>query len=230
VSLRSPTMLPRIALVDPELCLGLPPRVSADSGLDALTQLVEPFVSSRRNPLVDALCREGLARVFRGLPRAYAAATRGDGSDLEAREDMALASLLGGLALANAGLGAVHGLAGPLGGLTGAPHGALCAALLPHVVAANLEALAARDPESEVLQRYDEIASRANEGAGKSLDAASGLGGFTARFGTRRLRDLGLGRGDFGLVAERARASSSMKANPLALEPSEILAILEAAW
>ncbi len=138
VSLRSPTMLPVLAIVDPGLAIGLPPRLTADSGLDAITQLIEPFVSSRANPLVDGICREGLKRGLPALPRAWA-----EGGNLEARSDMAFAAFLGGMALANAGLGAVHGIAGPLGGLSGAPHGAICAALLPHVVAANVRSLGA---------------------------------------------------------------------------------------
>ena len=117
VSLRSPLMLPRVALVDPELTLGLPPALTASTGLDALTQLLEPFVSGRANPFTDALCRDGLRRCARSLRRAFH-----DGQDAAAREDMALASLFGGLALANAGLGAVHGFAGPIGGMFPAPH------------------------------------------------------------------------------------------------------------
>ena len=140
-SLRSPLMLPRVALVDPELTYGLPPSITAYTGLDALTQLIEPYVSSRANPLVDALCVEGIGRVAGALRRAYH-----DGADREARRDMALASLFGGLALANAGLGVVHGFASPLGGSWKAPHGALCAGLLPHGMAANVAALRARMP------------------------------------------------------------------------------------
>ena len=141
-SLRSPLMLPRVALVDPELTYGLPPAVTAATGLDALTQLIEPYVSARANPLVDAICVEGIRRVAGALRRAYH-----DGADREARRDMALASLFGGLALANAGLGVVHGFAAPLGGSWKAPHGALCAALLPHGMAANVAALRARAPQ-----------------------------------------------------------------------------------
>ena len=124
VSLRSPWMLPRLALVDPELTYDLPPDITASSGLDALTQLIEPFVSVKANPLTDAICREGMAHAARSLRRAYQ-----NGADKEAREGMSLASLFGGLALANAALGAVHGFAGPLGGMLHAPHGILCARL-----------------------------------------------------------------------------------------------------
>src|SRR5205807_6920104 len=118
-----------------------------------LTQLIEPYVSSRANPLTDALCIEGIRRAARSLRAACA-----NGHDAAAREDMSVASLFGGLALANAGLGAVHGFAGPIGGMFPAPHGAVCAALLPDVMQVNLRALRQRQPESQTLSRYDELA------------------------------------------------------------------------
>ncbi len=147
-SLRSPTMLPRLAVVDPELTYSLPPEITASTGLDALTQLIEPFTSNKTNPLTDALCREGMMRAARSLRTACES-----GRDAAAREDMALASLFGGLALANAGLGAAHGFAGPVGGMFHAPHGAVCAAFLPHVMAVNVRALRARQPGSAALPR-----------------------------------------------------------------------------
>jgi alcohol dehydrogenase class IV len=148
-SLRSPLMLPRVAVVDPELTYGLPPEVTAFTGLDALTQLIEPYVSIRANPLVDAICVAGIERIAGALRRACH-----NGADRDARHDMALASLFGGLALANAGLGVVHGFAAPLGGQWKAPHGALCAALLPHGMAANVAGLRARAPQHPALERY----------------------------------------------------------------------------
>jgi len=153
VSLRSPMMLPSLAVVDPVLTLGLPPEVTASTGLDALTQLIEPYVSIRANPLVDGFCLEGLRRVSRSLRAAYHV-----GNDLEARTDMALASLLGGLALANAGLGVVHGFAAPVGGMFPAPHGAVCAAVLPHGMAINIRALRERAPDSDALRGYETVA------------------------------------------------------------------------
>ena len=143
VSLRNPSMLPRIALVDPQLTHGLPPAVTASTGLDALTQLIEPLTSCRANPLTDGIAREGLRHAARSLRRVYE-----DGSAAAARRDMAFASLCGGLALANAGLGAVHGFAGVLGGMHGAPHGVICAALLPAVVETNVQALRTPTPQS----------------------------------------------------------------------------------
>ncbi len=121
VSLRHPSMLPRLAVVDPLLTYGMSPEVTAATGLDALTQLMEAWLSRKASPLTDGFCLEGLVRAARSLPRVCA-----DGQDAEAREEMHLASLLSGLALANGGLGMVHGLAAPLGGLLGAPHGMVC--------------------------------------------------------------------------------------------------------
>ena len=153
VSLRSPLMLPRVAIVDPELTYSLPPAITASTGLDALTQLIEPYTCNSPNPMIDAICREGMQRAARSLKRAYQ-----NGSDAAAREDMSIAALFGGMALANAKLGAVHGFAGPLGGLFPAPHGMICARLLPFVVEANVRALQMREPDSPVLKRYDEVA------------------------------------------------------------------------
>ncbi len=158
-------MLARMAIVDPELTYDLPPALTASTGLDALTQLIEPFVCSRANPMTDGLCVEGIRRAGRSLRAAFT-----DGKNKSAREDMAVASLFGGLALANAGLGAVHGFAGPIGGMFPAPHGAICAALLPRVMAANLAALRQRAPDSDALRRYDEVARWLNGNIGASAD------------------------------------------------------------
>lgn len=233
VSMRSPSMLPSVALVDPGLCLGLPPRLTADSGMDAVTQLVEPLVSARANPIVDGLCREGLRRAATALPRAFA-----DGEDADAREDMSFASLAGGLALANAGLGAVHGLAGPLGGLVGAPHGAVCAALLSPVVSANVRALTralekpgeAADRARGILDRYGEVARLFGSGSADPEGAADALEALAASLDTRGLGELGLSREDFEAVVGAARRSSSMKANPVELSEEELLAVLDAAY
>ena len=155
-SLRSPLMLPRLAIVDPDLLAGAPAPVLAASGLDALSQLIEPLLSIRANPVTDGLAREGIRRSAAALPRAYAAARAGEPIDAADREALALASVLGGLCLANAGLGAVHGFAAPIGGMFDAPHGAVCAALLPAVLRVNARALAARaarQPRAGALPR-----------------------------------------------------------------------------
>jgi alcohol dehydrogenase class IV len=218
-------MLPRIALVDPELTYGLPPSVTASTGLDALTQLIEPYVSSRANPLVDPLCVDGIPRVAGALRRAYR-----DGADKQARHDMALASLFGGLALANAGLGVVHGFASPLGGSWKAPHGALCAALLPHGMAANIAALRARAPRHPALQRYSVIARllTGREDA-RAEDGMDWVRALCLDLDVPPLRAWGITAADLPAVVENASRASSMKANPLPLTGEELLGIVTAA-
>ncbi|MDC0670858.1 iron-containing alcohol dehydrogenase [Nannocystis sp. ncelm1] len=226
VSLRSPKMLPRAAIVDPALTLSLPPLVTADCGLDALTQLIEPFVSRKANPITDALCRDGIARAARALPRAVA-----DGRDLDARSDMALASLLGGLALANAALGAVHGFAGPIGGaFAGAPHGAVCARLLPEVLRINARALRQREPGSPVLARLDEVARLVTGDPAATLDrAVEHLRALVASLQIRPLAAYGVQATDLPELVERSRRASSMKGNPIELTDAELHEALVAA-
>jgi len=222
VSMRSPLMLPRLAVVDPELSYGVPPEVTASTGLDALTQVVEPFVSSRGNPMIDALCREGMSRAARSLRRAYR-----DGQDVAAREDMALASLFGGLALANAGLGAVHGFAGPLGGMFPAPHGAICARLLPVVMAANVRALQQRMSSNPALQRYDEVARLlTGQPQARAADGVTWVRELCRELHIPPLSAYGVTPADVPLLVEKAAVASSMKANPLPLTAQELTEIL----
>lgn len=199
-SLRSPHMLPAVALVDPELTFDLPPALTASTGLDALTQLIEPFVSARANAFVDAICRDAIPRVIAALPKAFA-------GDRVARADMAYASLCGGLALANAGLGAVHGLAGPIGGRFPAPHGAICAVLLPHVVAMN--AARTGDP------KFAELAAMTGD-----------LAAFVSQFALPPLSAYGIGEGDVPALVAQAKQASSMKANPIALADADLSDVL----
>jgi alcohol dehydrogenase class IV len=221
-SLRSPTMLPRLALVDPELTYSLPSAVTASTGLDALTQLIEPFTSSKANPLTDALCREGMMRTARSLRTAYE-----NGRDAAAREDMALASLFGGLALANAGLGVIHGFAGPVGGTFHAPHGAVCAAFLPHVMAVNTRALRARQPGGAALARYDEIA-RILTGQDVALaeDGITWVKALVAALNVPSLAAYGVTTADFPSLVEKTAVASSTKANPIILTVEELHEIL----
>jgi alcohol dehydrogenase class IV len=216
-------MLPRLAVVDPELTHALPPEVTASTGLDALTQLVEPFTSNSANPMTDAICREGMRRAAHSLRRAYE-----NGDDAAAREDMSLASLFGGMALANAKLGAVHGLAGPLGGLFPAPHGAICARLLPIVMEANVRALQSRAPNSPTLARYDEVAhiltGRANAAAADGVEWVRDL---CAAMNVPPLSRFGLSEADFPAVVAQAQQASSMKGNPLPLTDQEVTGILQ---
>jgi alcohol dehydrogenase class IV len=223
-SLRGPMMLPRVAVVDPDLLLGLPADVVAASGLDAFAQLVEPFVSVRANPLVDALCREGLARSARSLRRAY----EGDRSEA-VRVDLSLASLFGGLALANAGLGAVHGIAAPVGGMFEAPHGATCAALLPAALRVNLAALRRRRPESDALDRYREIAAIVTGRPGaEARDGVAWVESLVRALEVPGLSHWGAAAPDVPALVAKARAASSMKGNPVELDEAELTEIVSA--
>jgi alcohol dehydrogenase class IV len=225
VSLRSPLMLARVAIVDSELTLDLPPALTASTGLDALTQLIEPFVCSRANPMTDGLCVEGIRRAGRSLRAVFA-----DGKNKSAREDMAVASLFGGLALANAGLGAVHGFAGPVGGSFPAPHGAICAALLPRVVAANLRALRQRAPDSAALSRYDEVARLLTGNAGATADdGVDWVRKLVSDLQIPRLGEYGVREEHVEDVVAKAANASSMKANPITLTPDELAETLRAA-
>jgi alcohol dehydrogenase class IV len=225
VSLRSPLMLPAAAVVDPELTYGLPPPVTAATGLDALAQLVEPYLSGRASALVDPWCLDGIGRVARSLPAAFR-----DGRDAAARADMSLASLMGGLALANAGLGAVHGFAGPIGGRFTAPHGAVCAALLPHAFRVNVAAMAARGADGGRLGRADRVAQALTGRAdARAADAVERLEALREELNVPRLAAYGIGRHDVGDLVAQARQSSSMKANPVALTDEELMEILTSA-
>jgi alcohol dehydrogenase class IV len=225
VSLRSPMMLARVAIVDPALTTALPPDVTASTGMDALTQCIESYVSCKATPFTDAFSREGIRRAARSLQKAYH-----DAQNLEARTDMAMASLSSGIALANAGLGAVHGFAGPIGGMFSAPHGAVCAALLVPVMETNLVALRARQPGSPVLERFEEIA-RLTVGH-HDATAAQGIQWvreLAESLAIPRLRNWGITTSDAPDIVCKAALASSMKGNPLKLEESELRKTLEAA-
>jgi alcohol dehydrogenase class IV len=225
VSLRSPLMMPRIAVVDPDLTRDLPPDLTASTGLDALTQLIEPYLSCKANPMTDALAVEGLRRAAPSLLRAVRV-----GIDRDARQSMAYASLLGGMALANAGLGAVHGFAGTLGGFLGAPHGALCAALLPHVLAGNFRAVVTRAPSHPVRARFEALGpiltGRPTAGF---PDAVAWAASVVAECSIPSLSSYGLNTGDVSRVVEQAARSSSMRGNPIPLTEAELTSILDAA-
>jgi alcohol dehydrogenase class IV len=224
VSLRSHHLLATIAVIDPELTVSLPAAITAFTGLDALTQLIEPFVSTAANPLTDGICREGLTLAARSL----AAACR-DGSDIVARTEMSAAALLGGIALANAKLGAVHGFAGVLGGIAPHPHGAICARLLPFVIEANLRALAQR-PVPGALDRYTEVARRlTGDPAATAEDGFTWVRALCTQLAIPPLRASGLTSSDFAAVIPAAERSSSMQGNPVKLTENELAAILDAA-
>ena len=223
--MRSPYMLPDLALIDPELTCSVPPEITALTGLDAFTQLLEAFVSAYANPLTDGICREGLQRAAQSLRQAYL-----DGNDMSARRDMCLASLFGGLALANAKLGAVHGFAGPLGGMYPAAHGALCAALLPTVMEVNVKALQFRGSNAEALERYDEVA-RLITGlpAARAADGIAWVRNLCQQLKVKPLGAYGIEEKDFADIVVKACEASSMKGNPIELNKEELLKVLQTA-
>ena len=225
-SLRSPYLLPRVALVDPMLTVGCPPSVTASSGLDALTQCLEPFVSVRANPVTDAFAREGLRRAGQSLRTAYA-----DGSDVDARGDMMLCSLLGGLALANAKLGTVHGFASAIGGLADVPHGLACATLLVPVTVANIRALRTREAGNPVLGRYAQAAALLT-GVADAAEAhlLDWLRETVERLDVPRLAEYGVRPEDADVIVTRTAAASSTQGNPVKLTADELHAALASAY
>jgi alcohol dehydrogenase class IV len=228
-SLRSEHLLAKVAVIDPELAVSAPSEVAAASGLDALCQLVESYTSNRAQPMTDALALQGVSLAAPALPQVCS-----DGSDLDAREAMALAALLSGITLANAGLGAVHGFAAPLGANFPIPHGIICAALLPHVVAANITALRAESPQHPSLDRYAELGRRLTGTAALSRDAALAAG---PRFLVDLVRQLkipslsrcGLQPGDVSGMVALARKASSMRYNPVVLSDETLAQVLSTA-
>ena len=221
-SLRSAGMLPRLALIDPELTYGLPRAIAASTGLDALTQLIEPYVSVRANPMTDQFCVEGMRQAARALPRVWH-----DGNDRAARAEMSWAALLGGLALANAGLGAVHGFAAPVGGMFPAPHGAVCAAVLPHAMAVNVRVLRERAAESDALRRYGEVARLLTGRAHATAeDGVEWIAQLCRRLEIPPLRAYGVSESDIPGLVEKAAHASSMKGNPIVLSAPELREII----
>jgi alcohol dehydrogenase class IV len=187
-----------------------------------LTQLIEPYVSTRANAMTDLFCVEGMRCAAAALPRAYA-----DGADRAARRDMSWASLLGGLSLANAGLGAVHGFAAPVGGMFTAPHGAVCAAVLPHATDVNVRALRQRAPDSDALRRYGEVARLlTGNPQARAEDAVEWIAELCRRLEIPPLRTYGVRPGDFAGLVEKAAKASSMKANPIVLTAEELTEIV----
>ena len=223
VSLRSIHLLPQVVIVDPQLCISLPQDVTATTGLDALTQLIEAYLCNTPNPITDALCLAGIQHVSLSLHLAY-----DHGDDLPAREDMSLAALLSGMALANARLGAVHGLAGPIGGIIPAPHGAICAALLANVLETNLMLLRSHSSDHPILQRYKIIGKLLNDD--QTAPTESGIQWvrhFCQHAHIHTLSALGLDESMFPAVIEKAVISSSMKGNPVPLSAEQLRILLQ---
>jgi alcohol dehydrogenase class IV len=223
-SLRSPVLLPRMAIVDPDLLNGLPQSAIASGGLDALSQVLEPFLSARANPFTDALARDGMKRSARSLRRAW---NDGMDSDAAVRDDLALVSLFGGLCLANSGLGAVHGFAAALGARLQAPHGAVCGALLAATFQTNWDALRNRDPQHPALARMDEVATLLTGDPMASPEGAvAWLMDLTKALGVPGLAHYGMTDSQIPVLVEAAKKASSMRANPIALTDDELAGIL----
>lgn len=222
VSLRSPYLFPKIALVDPELTINMPPEITAFTGLDALTQLIEPYTCNEPNPLVDSLCRDGIQRIAQSLYQVF-----DNGKDLQTREDISLASLFSGLALTNAKLGAVHGLAGPIGGEIPAPHGAICACLLPNVMEINIAAINERIPGHPVMDRYNNIGKiLCNHPDATAMDGMEWIREFCHHAKILPLSAYGLTELHLSKIIEKAQIASSMKGNPITLSDGELRNIL----
>lgn len=225
VSMRSVLMLPHVALIDPDLTLALPPGETAASGLDALTQLLEAYVTPYANPFTDGLCREGLIRAGRSIRRVYH-----HPADAGAREDMALAALFSGIALAQAKLGAVHGIAGPLGGMYKAPHGAVCARLLPSTLRINLSAMRSRLPDSPALSRVVQAGRWMSGNPEITADGtADWIEAVCSDLMIPSLSHWGVEKQERNDLVAKSKISSSMKGNPVELTESEIREILDAA-
>jgi alcohol dehydrogenase class IV len=225
VSLRSAYMLPRIALVDPELTIDLPPHVTAFTGMDALTQLIEPYTSKMPNPMIDMISLEGVRRISHSLLRVYL-----DGSDLDSRANMALASMYSGISLANAPLGAVHGFAGPIGGMLSAPHGVICARLLPLVMEINIKALENGRGDHSRLRRYEAIATAlTHKRNAKAMDGVKWVYQIREKLKIPPLGDFGMTEAQIQELVDKSSRASSMKGNPVQLTTEEMASILRKA-
>jgi alcohol dehydrogenase class IV len=226
VSMRSPLMIPSVAIVDPDLTITMPQAVTASTGMDALTQVIEAYVSRKANPMTDAIAREGIQRGARSLLAAYR-----DGGNEAAREDMALTSLFGGLALANAGLGAVHGFAGPIGGMFNAPHGAICASLLPYVMKYNVQAIRDMPEMAETGDRFRDVARwvTGNPEA-EVMEGVAWIQSLARDLDIPGLHAIGVTKADFPRIIEKSKAASSMQKNPVLLDEATLEAILTEAF
>ncbi|MFW9902991.1 MAG: iron-containing alcohol dehydrogenase [Candidatus Thorarchaeota archaeon] len=224
-SIRSPLLIPETAIIDPRLMLTVSPSVTASCGMDALTQLIEAYTSNRSQPLTDSWALLGVKKAFKSLPRCYAY-----GQSLETRNDMALASLLSGFCLGNAGLGAIHGFASPIGGFK-IPHGVICAALLKPTIEANIKELKKFDPNNVTLRKYATLGEIVSEKSYPSInDAHKALINYLERL-TQELKiptlsKFGLDNSDINIIVEKAMTASSMRYNPIKLEKNVLVEIL----
>lgn len=210
-SIRSPYMIARVALVDPELTLSLRPRVTAFTGMDAFTQALESYVTRTSNPITDTLALRAVEIIFQNLPQAVA-----NGKDANIREKMALGSLLSAMAFSNSGLGAVHGLAHPIGARFGVPHGLACAILLPHVIGFNLISRP---------QKFTQIAKKI--GVEKIENLPYAIKRFLEQIGLPlNFREYGITEAHFSSIIAESR-SSSMSKNPRQVSDEDLRKILK---
>jgi alcohol dehydrogenase class IV len=222
VSLRSTHLFARVALVDPELTLDLPADVTAYTAMDALTQLIEARVTMKANPLTSALCDAAIPRVARAIEKVHQTP-----SCLAARTDLAYGSLTSGLALANAGLGTVHGFAAVIGGMFKAPHGAICATLLAPVMTANISALKVRAMSSSALEAYTTIGQQLSGATDATAeDGAAWAASLVSRLSIPGLAAFGVRNEHVDTIVERTQQASSTKGNPVVLGAEELKAVL----
>lgn len=223
-SFRDDKLVAEWAIVDPDLLATCPPALISADGLDALTQLLESFVSTRANPLTDALARAGIMAARDALPALY------HQPSAAARARMAYASLTSGICLAQAGLGAVHGLASPLGAFFPIPHGVVCGTLVASTTESNIAALEARDPGNPALAKYAEIGRRfamqkGLNGADARRFLVASLRSWEVELELPRLAAYGIQAGDLARVVGGSRGGS-MKTNPIVLSDQELTQIL----
>lgn len=250
-SLRHEYLLPRVALVDPSLTDGLLPSLTAASGLDALTQLIEAYLSRGANPFSDALALDGIRRAARALPAAYRWASEGTRRDADpepqeardvqeaqdvqqARDDLSLAALESGLCLSSAGLGVIHGLSGPLGGRYPIPHGFACAALLPHAFRVNTRMIRQAGADSPMSRRLPVLAEALGIEPHTSLDlglerTVGFLEELVLRLGVPRLREFDVAPADLPDLAREGLSSNSTRHNPVELSVKDLEETLAAA-
>lgn len=222
VSMRSPLMLPWISIVDPLLTLSVPADVTAFTGMDAFIQVIEPYVSIKANHMTDRFCEDGIKRASTNLIKVFR-----NGLDQEARCEMSLVSLYGGLSLANSGVGAIHAFAGVIGSKYNVPHGAACAMFLSSVMKVNITALQNREPSNDSLARYLQISRwvTGNEGA-TFEDGINWFDTLCQELVIPGLADFGVKKSDFSTIIQLTKQTSSMKANPILLTDGELAQIL----
>ena len=225
-SIRSSYLVPKIAIIDPRLMVTVPPSVTATCGMDALTQLIEAYTSNKSQPLTDAFALLGVEKASKSLLICYK-----NGQSLEAREDMALASFLSGVCLANAGLGAVHGFASPMGGLQ-IPHGVICSALLAPTIETNIKELTKMDPNNVTLAKYAKLGKIVSRISSTSIPEAHSalidyLKQLTKELNIPTLSEYGMTESDIHIIVEKTKKASSMRYNPIKLGEDSLTNILQ---